>query len=98
MRIKSFIWLDKIVEKLEYKHHVTTQEVVQVFKHAPHIRFISKGRQRRDEDVYAAYGQSESGRYLTVFFIYKPGNLALIISARDMDQKERKRYGKNKNT
>jgi uncharacterized DUF497 family protein len=30
---------------------------------------------------------------LTVFFIYKPGHLALIISARDMDSKERKKYG-----
>lgn len=34
-----------------------------------------------------------AGRYLTLFFIYKPNNLALIISARDMDEKERKLYG-----
>jgi uncharacterized DUF497 family protein len=52
-----------------------------------------EGRRRKNENIYAAYGQTESGRYLTVFFIHKPGNLALIISARDMDEKERKRYG-----
>jgi uncharacterized DUF497 family protein len=34
------------------------------------------------------------GRYLSVFFIRKPGNLALVISARDMDAGERKRYGR----
>jgi hypothetical protein len=41
-----------------------------------------------------AYGQTEADRYLTVFFIHKSGDEALIISARDMDGKERKHYGK----
>ncbi len=44
--------------------------------------------------MYAGYGRTDAGRYLTVFFIHKPGGLALIISARDMDEKERRRYGK----
>lgn len=93
MQIDDFVWLDSIIEKLAIKHHVTPMEVTQVFMSGPHIRFMSKGRQTRDENVYAAYGLSEAGRYLVVFFIHKPGNLALIISARDMDDKERKRYG-----
>jgi uncharacterized DUF497 family protein len=83
MNITDFLWLDEIVEKLEVKHQVTQEEVEQVF--------VTK---QQNEDVYAAYGQTEAGRYLTVFFIHKPGHLALIISARDMDDKERKRYGK----
>ena len=37
-------------------------------------------------------GQTDAGRYLIVFFIQKEKNLALILSARDMDQKERRRY------
>ena len=94
MRIEDFIWLKDIVEKLEVKHHVYREEVEQVFINNPYFRFISKGRKRQHEDVYAAYGQTEGGRYLTIFFIHKPGHLALIISARDMDVKERKRYGK----
>ena len=61
----------------------------------PHFRFVAKGRRQRNENVYAAYGQTDAGRYLAIFFIYKPGNLALIISARDMDDKERKLYGHN---
>ena len=94
MHIDNFLWLDEIVDKLEVKHDVFQYEVEYVFQDNPHIRFISKGRKRRHENVYAAYGQTENGRYLTVFFIHKRGNLALIISARDMDNKERKRYGK----
>ncbi len=46
------------------------------------------------EDVYAAYGRTHAGRYMTAVFIRKFGNRALIISARDMDSKERKQYGK----
>ncbi|KPA09458.1 hypothetical protein MHK_010340, partial [Candidatus Magnetomorum sp. HK-1] len=44
--------------------------------------------------VYSAWGQTDSGRYVLVIFIYKYKNLALILSARDMDKKERKRYGR----
>ncbi len=94
MQIIDFIWLDEFVEKLAVKHGVLQDEVEQLFVNTPHIRFISKGRKSRDENVYAAYGQTEDSRYLSVFFIYKKGNFALIISARDMDNKERKRYGR----
>ncbi|MDQ3248782.1 MAG: BrnT family toxin [Chloroflexota bacterium] len=96
MRIDDCIWLDDIVEKLASKHDVLTSEIEQVLADRPHFRYVSKGRHTRNEDVYAAYGQTEAGRYLTIFFIYKPGNLALIISARDMDNKERKQYGKHR--
>lgn len=38
--------------------------------------------------------RANSGRYLVVFFIYKLNRVALVISAREMDDKERKRYGR----
>ena len=44
--------------------------------------------------MYNALGTTESGRHLSVFFIHKLTNDALILSARDMDKKERRRYGK----
>ena len=44
------------------------------------------------EDVYAAMGRTDAGRYLIVFFIHKLGHLVFILSARDMDKKERRRY------
>lgn len=49
---------------------------------------------REGEDVYAATGQTDGGRYVIVFFIYKADKTALVLSARDMDGKERKRHGR----
>lgn len=46
------------------------------------------------EDLYNAIGRTESGRYLSVFFIKKLNNRALIITARDMNRRERLRYEK----
>jgi len=91
MKIVGFIWLEEIVEKLEVKHQVVPEEVEQVFVQQPRIQRMNKGHYR-GEDVYRALGQTEAGRYLTVFFIHKLTNEALILSARDMDDKERKNY------
>jgi len=44
--------------------------------------------------MYAAFGQTDEGRYLIVFFIYKRDGRALIISARDMDDSEKRLYGR----
>ena len=93
MYIDDFIWLPDIIEKLERKHRVVPEEVEEVFFNQPRFRFIEKGHVA-GEDLYVAMGQTDGGRYLGVFFIHKPGSLALIISARDMDAAERKRYGR----
>jgi hypothetical protein len=60
----------------------------------PLIRFREKGKVR-GEHVYTARGQTNAGRYLVAFFIYKPPtHTALVISARDMNSTERRSYGK----
>jgi len=92
MYIDDFIWLHDILEKLEVKHHVYQDEVEEVFFNSPCFYFIESGN-RPNEDVYSTSGQTDAGRYLIVFFIHKPNHTALILSARDMDKKERKRYG-----
>jgi uncharacterized protein len=91
MRIDGFIWLSAFVEKLEVKHHVIQNEVEEVFFNRLRFRFVESGHQA-GEDVYAVSGPTDDGRYLIVFFICKPGNKALILSAREMDRKERKMY------
>ena len=91
MYVDDFIWLPDIVEKLATKHNVKEHEVEEVFFNRPHFRFLETGY-RSGEDVYGVLGQTDGGRYLIVFFIYKPDRLALILSARDMDEKERRRY------
>ena len=93
MRIDGIIWLRDIVDKLAWKHHVDTDEVEELLNNSPKIRFVEKG-ERLDEDVYLALGQTYAGRFLSVFFVYKMTNEALILSARDMARKERKLYGK----
>ena len=93
MQVNDIIWLPQFVEKLEKKHRVTTEEVEEVFVKRPRFRFIEKGR-RPGEDVYAAMGQTNAGRYLIIHFILKPHNRALVVSARNMDRKERRRYAR----
>ena len=93
MKITRIIWQHDYVTKIEAKHQVYRDEIRQVLLDKPHIRRLCKGKRRKGEHLYVAYGQTEVGRYLTVFFIRKTSNEALIISARDMDDKERKRYG-----
>lgn len=91
MYIEDYIWLPDVLVKLFVKHNVTQSEVEEVFFNRPKFRFVESGY-RKGEDVYSASGQTDAGRYLIVLFIHKENNLALILSARDMDQKERRRY------
>lgn len=91
MFIDDFIWLPDIIEKLAIKHHVAPDAVEEVFFDSPQYRFVETGYVP-EEHIYAVSGQTGAGRYLIVFFIYKANNMALIISARDMDKKERRRY------
>lgn len=91
MYIDDFVWLPDVVEKLIVKHRVTQDDVEEVFFSGPRYRFVERGY-RPGEDVYAALGQTDAGRYLVVFFVHKPGNVALVLSARDMDRRERRRY------
>ena len=95
VRIKGFIWLDRFVEKLEVKHDVTVEEVEEIFIRRSELRVkkVQRGRYR-DEHVYRALGRTDAGRYLAVFFVHKRTNEALVISARDMDEKERTRYAR----
>ena len=58
-----------------------------------HFRFVEKGH-RPGENVYAAMGKTNGGRYLIVFFVYKTDKHALILSARDMTKSERRLYEK----
>ncbi len=93
MKITGLIWLDEIIDKTESKHHIIQTEVQEVFAGRSKIKRMLRGR-FRGEDVYRALGQTEAGRYLTVFFIHKITGEALILSSRDMDRKEKKNYGK----
>jgi uncharacterized DUF497 family protein len=67
-RLREVIWRDAFVDKLEAKHGVSADEVEQVLFFKPHVRKAQRGRVK-GEDLYVAYGQTDDGRYLVVFFI-----------------------------
>jgi hypothetical protein len=62
MNLIGIVWLRDVVDKLAWKHNVTTDEVEEVLKGA--------------------------------YFVRKTTGEALIVSARDMTEKEKKSYAK----
>ncbi len=87
-------WVDILrADKLERKHQVYAYEVEEVLLNEPRINFLEKGN-IRGQDMYLALGRTDEGRYLAVFFLYKPDRTALVVTAREMDSKERRRYAK----
>lgn len=91
MKITDIIWLDEVIEKIESKHRVTQLEVEELLSSNARMKKMQKGK-FRGEHVYRALGKTFSGRYLTVFFIHKKMGKALILSARDMDEREHRSY------
>jgi uncharacterized DUF497 family protein len=93
MEIIGYIWREDVIDKLAWKHQIQVEEVLEVFENNPRVERLERGH-RPGEDLYVALGQTNAGRYLTVFFIHKKDGRALINTARDMTQKERRRHGR----
>ena len=91
--LDDIIWLETIVEKRAWKHGVVPQEVEEVLSGKCRI-FKSGQGNVAGEDLYNTLGRTTQGRYLSVFFIKKLHNKALIVTARDMNKRERRRYEK----
>jgi len=94
VRIDGIIWLENVERKIWEKHRVQPDEVEAILESDPHVRFVERGF-RQGEDVYSALGRTPDGRYLIVYFVYKPRTReALVVTARNMTPKERRQYGK----
>ncbi|MEK7250882.1 MAG: BrnT family toxin, partial [Bacteroidota bacterium] len=65
---------------LPIRFSIVEAEVRQVFRNKPRIRKVEKG-DVKNEDLYSALGQTDSGRYLIIYFIYKLSQDALVISS-----------------
>jgi uncharacterized DUF497 family protein len=91
--IDDIIWFNRIVDKIAWKHNVLPSEVEEVLSGQCMVFRKEKGK-IEGEHLYNALGKTEAGRFLSLFFIKKFGNKALIVTARDMNKSERKRYGK----
>ena len=92
-RINDIIWLEMVVEKLARKHRVLPHEVEEVLSGKCRLFKREKGK-IEGEDLYNALGITKAGRHLSVIFIRKLGDKALILTAREMNERERRRYEK----
>ncbi len=85
MRIELFEWDMDTIEHIA-RHDVSPEEVAEVaFDDAPYVR---RGRQGRRY----MFGQTVRGRPLFVVYVITGEDRARTITARDMDEKERKLY------
>jgi uncharacterized DUF497 family protein len=90
---KGFQWDRGNIDKNLKGHNVTNWECEQVFFNE---RLIILGDPIHSvaEQRYAALGHTDQGRLLVVIFT-KRGRLLRVISARDMNRRERKFYEEN---
>lgn len=93
LEITRIVWLEDIVEKLRWKHNIEESEVIELLE--SHPRFVRKEAGFiPGEDVYAAFGRTNQGRPLSVFFGYTRDKRAIIVSAREMTEREARKYAR----
>lgn len=90
-KIEGFDWDEGNARKNE-KHGVTRSEAEQIFFNEP--LFITPDEEHsQSERRYRAFGKTSSERLLTVIFTFrKDKTLLRVISARNMNARERKLY------
>jgi uncharacterized DUF497 family protein len=92
-RFVGFQWDRGNTNKNLVKHNVQNWECEQVFFNRPLLVLEDPGHSVA-ERRWAAFGKTDSGRLLVVIFTNR-GNLLRVISARDMNSKERIFYEEN---
>lgn len=90
LQCTGFDWDQGNIEKNWLKHKVSPVECEQVFFNQPLI-ILDDFIHSTSEKKFAAFGCTDAGRLLVVIFT-KRGKLLRVISARDMNSRERKFY------
>jgi uncharacterized protein len=89
--IEGFDWDEGNARKNE-KHGVTQAQAEQLFLHEP-LYITPDEKHSESERRYRALGKTASGRLLTaIFTLRQAGTLIRVISARDMNARERRLY------
>ena len=86
----GFQWDQGNIDKSLIKHDIENWECEQVFFNRPLI-VLDDPKHSNSEKRWAAFGKTDADRLLIVIFT-KRGNLIRVISAREMNKKERKFY------
>ncbi len=84
MHVKRLRWDDENIEHIA-RHDVSPEEAEQACRLRAKVR---RGRCGR----YLVLGLTAEGRYLLVVLTYLGGGEARVITARDMDERERALY------
>jgi len=86
----GFDWDERNTIKNWSRHRVTPEEAEDVFFHEPMLLRADIAHSRT-EKRYQAMGETRDGRLLLVVFIVRK-NLIRVISARDVNRREREAY------
>lgn len=89
-QLDGFEWDEGNRDKNRLKHKVSNGECEEVFFNQPLI-ILDDAVHSQDEARYAAYGVTNAGRRLMVYFTVREIKYR-VISARDMHRKERQFY------
>ena len=89
----GFEWDKDNIEKNWLKHKVSPVECEQIFFNEPLI-ILDDPKHSISEKRFAAFGCTDARRLLAIVFT-KRGKLLRVISARDMNRRERKFYEEN---
>jgi uncharacterized DUF497 family protein len=93
-RIERLRWRDR-VEHIA-KHEVMPAEVEEVVLDDREALLEKAGPAKKDpsQTVYVLLGRTQAGRYLMVLLIDEGRGVGFPITARDMNQAERRRYSR----
>lgn len=89
-RIEGFEWDKGNINKNWEKHRVSHTECEEVFFNEPIVVGIDEKHSAEEGRLYLL-GKTDSGRFLFVVFTTRKERIR-VISARDMNKKERKAY------
>jgi hypothetical protein len=90
------VWLQKLIvepfieEKIWEKHRVKRYEVEEVLTHRHAIRL----RHRKDPVRTVVIGATQGGRLLKVILEFQGGGHYFLVTAMDLNTKEKRGYGK----
>ncbi len=90
MDIRELEISEWVEDKLISKHGILVAEVYEVFWNDEDPLLIRRSQKVRG--TYVALGRTWAGRYLMVAFRPLEGGRVKIITARDMDRRERRVY------
>jgi hypothetical protein len=85
-RIEALEIDDHVLDKIEFKHGVPLREVEEAcYSRRRHVR---RGR----EGLYKVFSQTDAGRYVLVVLAELGGGIWKVVTAREMNEKERRLY------